>query len=277
MVKKDKANTEDLWNDFWENKESQSTPSYNDAKYWHELNNAYYLNFWEEKLKVLKPGSKILECGCGSAKFSEFFARKGFECTMMDYSDNAIQSAKINFRNNGLQGKFIVGDVNKIEMPDNSFDLVYSGGLLQHFTNISLPIEEMVRILKPNGIFAATVIPKKFSIQSIVNRLINNPILFLRKIIKKGDVIGSNMEKLSFIFVNSYKLKDYKNELEKDGIYQIYGRCMSPFPYLLITQGGNKFYTKILKHLVPLWKKFDESSNYLTEIFGVSYNIIGKK
>lgn len=270
-------NNKELWNVFWNRKEKYPSANFSDAQYFHELTTAYYLNFWEKKLKILKAGSKILECGCGSARFSEFFAKKGFDCTMMDYSEIGLQCAKENFMDKGLQGNFIVGNVNQMDFPDNSFDLVYSGGLLQHFVDISLPIKEMIRVIKPKGVFAATIIPKKFSIQSIAN-IYNNLILFSKRLIKRDKDINSiNIKRLSEIFINSYNIKDYKNELEKNGVSEIYARCMSPFPHLSITERGNKLYTKILKRLVHIWGKFDESSNPLTEILGVSYNILGRK
>jgi len=45
-------------------------------------------------LKYSKPGSKVLEGGCGSAKFSFALALKGYDVTAMDYSKHIVANVK---------------------------------------------------------------------------------------------------------------------------------------------------------------------------------------
>ena len=49
------------------------------------------------------------------------------------------------------QPAFAAGDVRKIPFRDGSFDLVYSMGTIEHFTDYRVAVEEIYRILKPGG------------------------------------------------------------------------------------------------------------------------------
>ena len=104
---------------------------------------------------------RLLECGCGTATLARYMAQRGYECTMLDYSKKAIEIARTGFAARGLNGRFCVGDLNELGFETDSFDIVYSGGVLEFFADIRKPILEMVRVLKPGGVFAASMVPRK--------------------------------------------------------------------------------------------------------------------
>ena len=58
------------------------------------------------------------------------------------------------------------GDAFHIPLKDNTADLIVSGGVLEHFNEneINDVVREMVRVLKPDGVFYADIAPKKFSL-----------------------------------------------------------------------------------------------------------------
>ena len=56
------------------------------------------------------------------------------------------------------------GDAMEIPMRDNSLDIVLSTGLLEHFADPSPIVREMVRVLKPGGLFYSDIVPNKFSL-----------------------------------------------------------------------------------------------------------------
>ncbi len=76
---------------------------------------------------------KIIEVGCGSAKLSCFLASLGYDTTCLDYSENALNVAKKNYQITNNKGKFIVGDVRNLPFENNTYDVVLSTGLLEHF------------------------------------------------------------------------------------------------------------------------------------------------
>ena len=96
-------------------------------------------------------GLKVLEIGCGLGTDGAQFARAGAEYTGVDLTDAAIELAKKRFDLFGLAGEFQVADAEKLNFPDESFDVVYSHGVLHHTPNIEAAVQEIHRVLKPGG------------------------------------------------------------------------------------------------------------------------------
>jgi SAM-dependent methyltransferase len=64
----------------------------------------------------------------------------------------------------GRPGHFVRGDAFQLPFPDEQFDLVFSTGLLEHFSNPAILMREMIRTLRPGGLFFSDVVPLKFSL-----------------------------------------------------------------------------------------------------------------
>jgi len=110
--------------------------------------------------KFFNGGKRCLEVGCGRGTISEYFSDHGYHCTLLDLSEYALQRAKEIFSLNHLKGTFTIGDVNYLNFKDNSFDVVVSIGLLEHFSDIEPPIKEQIRVLDTGGIFLGYIVPK---------------------------------------------------------------------------------------------------------------------
>ncbi|MBX3234844.1 MAG: methyltransferase domain-containing protein [Nitrospiraceae bacterium] len=113
---------------------------------------------------LLPTGGRSLEVGCGSARLSCWLAQAGFRTTCLDFSTNALTSAQANYRNLRVPGSFIAAQGTELPIQDNSQDIVLSTGLLEHFPDPSPIVREMVRVLKPGGLFYSDIVPKKFSL-----------------------------------------------------------------------------------------------------------------
>ncbi len=105
-------------------------------------------------------GKRVLEVGCGRGSLSSYFSEAGFECTLLDLSPDVIEIAKEIFAHNNLSANFLVGDAYDLELDDNSFDLVFSIGVFEHFEDIATPIKEQIRILDKGGLFIAYIVPE---------------------------------------------------------------------------------------------------------------------
>ncbi|MBI4056113.1 MAG: class I SAM-dependent methyltransferase [Elusimicrobia bacterium] len=224
------------------------------------------------------PGKEVLECGCGSAIMSVHAALQGFQATMLDFSPDGLDLAKANFDANHVQGKFVLGDVLKLPFPDNSFDVVMSYGLLEHFPDIDAPIREMVRVLKPSGIFAADIIPKRFSIAT------------LGEIVTSWVRFGNRLKRLQFKnlfresrrnfphYENNYSIQKYRRALEEAGLKDIVVTGSGLFPQIGLPFGlEGKIYVPIIKSLRRLEKYFTRSSSRWTDWFGCSWYAHGIK
>ena len=96
-------------------------------------------------------GLKVLEIGCGMGTDGAQFARAGAVYTGIDLTEAAIDLARERFALSGLPGDFRVSDAENLDFPDESFDLVYSHGVLHHTPDIEAAVREIHRVLKPGG------------------------------------------------------------------------------------------------------------------------------
>lgn len=96
-------------------------------------------------------GLRVLEIGCGLGTDGAQFAKAGAVYTGIDLTDAAIELAQKRFEQFGLQGEFQVADAENLQFPDESFDVVYSHGVLHHTPDISAAVQEIHRVLKPGG------------------------------------------------------------------------------------------------------------------------------
>jgi len=93
----------------------------------------------------------VLEVGCGAAVDLARFARGGATVTGVDVAASAIELAKTNFAQQGLQGDFRVADGEHLPFADGTFDLVYAHGVVQYTPDPKRLVDECRRVLKPGG------------------------------------------------------------------------------------------------------------------------------
>jgi SAM-dependent methyltransferase len=96
-------------------------------------------------------GLRVLEIGCGLGTDGAQFAKAGADYTGVDLTEAAIELARKRFELFGLPGEFRIADAENLEFPDQSFDVVYSHGVLHHTPDINAAVQEIHRVLKPGG------------------------------------------------------------------------------------------------------------------------------
>lgn len=96
-------------------------------------------------------GKKVLEVGGGMGTDHAQFAKHGAITTDLDLSAGHLEHAKRNFRLRGLTGEFVHGDGENLPFPDNTFDVVYSNGVIHHTPDTIGVVRDMLRVLKPGG------------------------------------------------------------------------------------------------------------------------------
>lgn len=94
---------------------------------------------------------RILEVGCGLGTDGAQFAKAGADYTGIDLTQAAIDLAKRRFELFQLRGAFRVADAEHLDFPDESFDLVYSHGVLHHTPDTRAAVREINRVLRPGG------------------------------------------------------------------------------------------------------------------------------
>lgn len=123
-------------------------------------------SFWEEPVYLLRTrlerngidpagfsGLEVLDAGCGGGRYTVAWSKLGAgRAVGVDISSIGIESARRRVAEAGLAGiEFRISSVLALPFPDDSFDVVFSNGVLHHTADWKAGISEIVRVLKPGG------------------------------------------------------------------------------------------------------------------------------
>lgn len=112
------------------------------SKAWTQEENQIFLSFIKKK-----PGSSLVDLGCGDGRLTLLFAEKAKASTAI-----GVESGKIKRFINNKKIKIVSANLNHpLPFKDNSFDIVISHFSLEHLYNIDVFIKETRRILKKGG------------------------------------------------------------------------------------------------------------------------------
>jgi len=114
---------------------------------------------------LLPPAGKAIEIGAGSGRLLIRLGReRPYRLFALDYAPYAVRAVRENYRRANAEGYALFGDARALPFPADSFDVVLSGGLLEHFRDPAPILAEMARILRPGGLFYADIVPRKVSL-----------------------------------------------------------------------------------------------------------------
>ena len=102
-------------------------------------------------LDQLPPGSRVLDVGCGIGGSARILARDyGLDVLGISISPGQIRRAQV-LTPEGLSCRFAVMDALALELPDASFDAVWSVEAGPHMPDKQRYADELLRVLKPGG------------------------------------------------------------------------------------------------------------------------------
>ena len=97
-------------------------------------------------------GKKVLEIGVGLGADFVQWLQNGADATGVDLTPAAIEQTKARLELEGFQDVPLqVSDAENLPFDDETFDLVYSWGVLHHSPDTQRALDEVHRILKPGG------------------------------------------------------------------------------------------------------------------------------
>ncbi len=106
----------------------------------------------------LRPGSKILDLGCGPGSVTLGVAGEcpGYEIYGVDISPEALTIARRNMDNEKAANvTFAEGDAKRLDFGDGFFDGAYCLNMLHHLENPVTALRELKRVVKGGGIVSA--------------------------------------------------------------------------------------------------------------------------
>jgi SAM-dependent methyltransferase len=114
-------------------------------------NSAAYL------LPHLSSGQTVLDVGCGPGTITADLAAivAPGRVAALELTDAALNLARAEIARRGLDTvDFAVGDVQRLDLPDGSFDVVHAHQVLQHVGDPVAALREMRRVTRPGGVVA---------------------------------------------------------------------------------------------------------------------------
>ncbi len=94
---------------------------------------------------------KVLEIGIGLGADHQYFAEAGAELYGIDLTERAVIHTKHRLSCFNLKSKIEKSDAENLSFSDESFDLVYSWGVIHHSPNTQKCVDEIWRVLKDGG------------------------------------------------------------------------------------------------------------------------------
>lgn len=138
---------------------------------------------WDNAIKIFidlvdsntSSDTRLLDIGCGPAVFLKDVYQKTEHVFRIDPDKEML------FRNTTIKHK-VIGNAEKMPFDDNYFDLVVSAWVFEHLENPDIVLDEIFRVLKPDGkvIFLT---PNSLNYVVWINRLI--PQIFHEYLAKK--------------------------------------------------------------------------------------------
>ena len=143
------------------NMESTIKEQYNSDKNLNLRSNLHSYNVnkidWDvwcfENMKFCK-NDKVLELGCGNGKLwlkNKEKIETDLNITLSDFSKSMIKSAKNNLKEINMNFQYKEINAEKIPYKDETFDVIIAEHMIYFVSNIEKALEEIKRVLKPNG------------------------------------------------------------------------------------------------------------------------------
>jgi ubiquinone/menaquinone biosynthesis C-methylase UbiE len=155
--------------------------------------------WFTEEFFSRQKGKSVLEIGCGSGAASVLFARAGAKVTAIDLTQAAVDMASAHTE--GLDVSVQRMDAERLAFPDQSFDYVFSWGVLHHSASPEKAFAEVARVLKPGG-SALMMVYNKSSARYWVKGLV--------RLLLKGDILrGETLDSVQRFHTDGYFHRHY--------------------------------------------------------------------
>jgi ubiquinone/menaquinone biosynthesis C-methylase UbiE len=129
-------------------------PKWNKFRHILSGNGAVHSSMAYEHFQI-QPGDKVLDIGCGygetSLEIGKIVGPEG-EVLGLDCTESFLETAENERKEAGIDNvKFVLGDAQTYELPENYFDVVYSRFGVMFFQNIVFALKNAHKALKPGG------------------------------------------------------------------------------------------------------------------------------
>ena len=149
-----------VWEDFWQDKKEIKEVYSNSNRIIEQLANVTDLkNKW------------VLEVGAGSGRDSFNLVEQGAKVITLDYAKSSLDVIKDIVDTTGRNVILVQADAFRLPFKENSVDIIFHQGLLEHFTNPQGILSENYRVMKTGG-FTLADVPQKYHLYTVVKHIL---------------------------------------------------------------------------------------------------------
>lgn len=174
-----------------------------------------------EKTHLLNKEKKILEIGSGKGSLVDYLIKRGYDIIGTEPDDFFIKESKKIFGK--LPIRQMSGD--DIKFKENSFDIVLSFDVFEHIPNSDKHLQEVRRVLKPNGYYLLqtpnkiTNIPwEMMNLKSFNYKKYHCSLHTLNQLKKRFMKNGFKIQIVNIPITNKFTLNKVKNKLGHLGL-----------------------------------------------------------
>jgi ubiquinone/menaquinone biosynthesis C-methylase UbiE len=157
-----KKSTRSHWENFWSAKKDVHEVYSNDNRVLRHV------------LKMTNlEGKRVLEVGAGTGRDSFGMVEHGASVFMLDYSKNSLNIIKNIATDEKVDVNPVGGNAFALPFANDSFDLVFHQGLLEHFREkeANALLKENIRVLKSGGLLLVDV-PQRYHIYTVMKHIL---------------------------------------------------------------------------------------------------------
>lgn len=128
-----------------------------------EFDQYTYIHTWYNSIRVIEKctgmhdGARVLDAGCGWGRMllGVLERHRGLDVTAVDLQEDALNIGRnlIGGESNGNRISWEQGNLEGLDLPDDTFDIAYSARVFQHLDDPAGGVRELLRTVKPGGRF----------------------------------------------------------------------------------------------------------------------------
>lgn len=145
-------------------------------------------------------GKRVLEIGCGMGLHSELMCKAGAQVSAVDLSPTSVEATRRRFALKNLNIDLRQLDAEALPFADQTFDFIWSWGVIHHSARTARIVREIARMLKKSG----------ESRVMVYNRSgICVPIVYLRDHVLKGGLLRQDFDHTLLASSDGYHARFY--------------------------------------------------------------------
>lgn len=154
---------------------------------------------------------RVLEVGAGGSRVLPYLAWKfGYEVFGADFSLSGCRLLRANLALRQVSGGVLCEDLFQSALPADTFDLVYSSGLIEHFDDLRPVVLAHVRQLKPGGRLVLAV-PNLQGFQGKIMRRFAPPLWAMHNVFGPEDLVALledlGLKQIHFGYLGSFLIR----------------------------------------------------------------------